>query len=104
MKLGFEESQTGYSSGSQKAKAWTEAWVRTWAYCPHCGSAKIFQPTDSRAIRARVRHRVRAAARRGIGVGGRRGSDSASGEAAVWSPYSPSWLWIPGSMLRIATE
>ena len=41
MKLGFEESQTGYSSGSQKAKAWTEAWVRAWAYCPHCGSAKI---------------------------------------------------------------
>ena len=41
MKLGFEESQTGYSSGSQKAKAWTEAWVRAWAYCPHCGSARI---------------------------------------------------------------
>jgi type II restriction enzyme len=41
MKLGFEEAQTGYSSGSQKAKAWTEAWVRAWAYCPHCGSATI---------------------------------------------------------------
>ncbi len=41
MKLGFEESQAGYNSGSQKAKAWTEAWVRAWAYCPHCGSAKI---------------------------------------------------------------
>jgi hypothetical protein len=41
MKLGFEESQTGYSSGSQKAKAWTEAWVRAWAYCPHCGNARI---------------------------------------------------------------
>jgi type II restriction enzyme len=41
MKLGFEESQTGYSSGSQKAKAWTEAWVTAWAYCPHCGNARM---------------------------------------------------------------
>ncbi len=41
MKLGFEESQKAYSSGSQKAKAWTEAWVTAWAYCPHCGSARI---------------------------------------------------------------
>ncbi len=41
MKLGFEESQSGYTSGSQRAKAWTEAWVGAWAYCPHCGNAKI---------------------------------------------------------------
>jgi hypothetical protein len=41
MKLGFEESQTSYSSGSQSARAWTEAWVGAWAYCPHCGNAKI---------------------------------------------------------------
>jgi hypothetical protein len=41
MKLGFEESQTAYSSGSQSARAWTEAWVSAWAYCPHCGNAKI---------------------------------------------------------------
>jgi type II restriction enzyme len=41
MKLGFEESQTGYTSGSQKAKAWTEAWITAWAYCPHCGNAKM---------------------------------------------------------------
>jgi hypothetical protein len=27
MKLGFEESQTAYTSGTQKARAWTEAWV-----------------------------------------------------------------------------
>jgi type II restriction enzyme len=38
MKLGFEESQSPYTSGSQKARAWTEAWVSAWAYCPHCGS------------------------------------------------------------------
>ncbi len=41
MKLGFEESQTSYASGSQSARAWTEAWVKTWAYCPHCGYAKM---------------------------------------------------------------
>ncbi len=41
MKLGFEKSQSSYSSGSQNARAWTEAWVSAWAYCPHCGNAKI---------------------------------------------------------------
>jgi Dam-replacing family/Dam-replacing HTH domain len=41
MKLGFEETQSSYSSGSQSARAWTEAWVSAWAYCPHCGNAKI---------------------------------------------------------------
>jgi hypothetical protein len=41
MKLGFEESQTPYASGSQSARAWTEQWVRAWAYCPNCGAVKI---------------------------------------------------------------
>jgi hypothetical protein len=41
MKLGFEESQSSYNSGSQKARAWTESWVSAWAYCPHCGNAKM---------------------------------------------------------------
>src|SRR5450756_1380596 len=41
MKLGFEESQSPYTSASQNARAWTEAWVSAWAYCPHCGNAKI---------------------------------------------------------------
>ena len=40
MKLGFEESQAPYSSGSQNARSWTETWVSTWAYCPHCGNAE----------------------------------------------------------------
>ena len=48
MKLGFEESQSAYTSGTQKARAWTEAWVSAWAYCPHCGNAKISQfPNNS---------------------------------------------------------
>jgi type II restriction enzyme len=41
MKLGFEESQSPYSSGSQSARAWTESWVRSWAYCTHCGNTNI---------------------------------------------------------------
>lgn len=41
MKLDFEETQSPYSSGSQSARAWTESWVRSWAYCPHCGNVNI---------------------------------------------------------------
>jgi hypothetical protein len=41
MKLGFEETQTPYTSSSQSARAWTEQWVHNQVYCPNCGSAKI---------------------------------------------------------------
>jgi hypothetical protein len=41
MKLEFDEPQSSYTSGSQSARAWTEAWVGTQAYCPHCGNAKM---------------------------------------------------------------
>ena len=48
MKLGFEETQSSYASGSQNARVWTEAWVKTWAYCPNCGKAKMSQfPNNS---------------------------------------------------------
>ncbi|MDE2380418.1 DpnI domain-containing protein [Bradyrhizobium sp.] len=48
MKLGFEETQSPYTSGSQSARAWTEAWVKSQAYCPHCGGAKMSQfPNNS---------------------------------------------------------
>ncbi len=48
MKLGFDESQSTYTSGSQSARTWTEAWVKMWAYCPHCGNAKMSQfPNNS---------------------------------------------------------
>ena len=48
MKIGFEESQTAYTSGTQKARSWTEAWVSAQAYCPHCGNAKMSQfPNNS---------------------------------------------------------
>jgi type II restriction enzyme len=41
MKLGFEEMQTPYTSGSQSARSWTESWVRDQVFCPNCGSPKI---------------------------------------------------------------
>lgn len=41
MKLEFDEAQSAYTSGSQSARVWTETWVRSRAYCPHCGHAKI---------------------------------------------------------------
>jgi len=41
MKLGFDESQSPYSSGSQSARAWTESWVRSWAYCPNYGHPQL---------------------------------------------------------------
>jgi type II restriction enzyme len=48
MKLGFEESQAAYTSGSQSARAWTERWVGDRLYCPNCGHSKISQfPNNS---------------------------------------------------------
>jgi type II restriction enzyme len=43
MKLGFDEAQTAYDSPSQSARAWTEAWVGKWVFCPNCGNSKINQ-------------------------------------------------------------
>lgn len=50
MKLGFEETQSAYTSGTQKAREWTEAWVSAWAYCPHCGNAKMSQFPNNRPL------------------------------------------------------
>ncbi len=43
MKLGFEDLQAPFRSGSQNARAWTERWVADWVYCPNCGNPKINQ-------------------------------------------------------------
>jgi len=50
MKLGFEETQAAYSSGSQKAKAWTERWVKDQLYCPNCGNPSIRQFPANRPV------------------------------------------------------
>lgn len=43
MKFEFDEAQSEYVSGSQKARNWTERWVADWMYCPNCGAAKLSQ-------------------------------------------------------------
>ena len=43
MKMGFEEPQSRYISGSQRARVWTERWVAEWVYCPNCGNPKVKQ-------------------------------------------------------------
>jgi type II restriction enzyme len=50
MKLGFEEAQTPYVSGSQSARAWTEQWAGNWVYCPNCGNSKLDQFEKNRSV------------------------------------------------------
>lgn len=50
MKLGFEESQAPYISGSQKARAWSERWVKDWIYCPNCGNSCLNQFPANRPV------------------------------------------------------
>ena len=48
MKLGFEESQTPYDSGSQQARVWTESWVAREMFCANCGNPRLTQlPNNS---------------------------------------------------------
>ena len=50
MKLGFEESQALYDSGSQNARVWTERWVKDSLYCPNCGHPSISQFPANRPV------------------------------------------------------
>ena len=50
MKLGFEETQTPYASGSQSARSWTERWVKDHLYCPNCGNAHMTQFAANRPV------------------------------------------------------
>lgn len=50
MKLGFEEAQRPYDSGSQRARAWTETWVSDQAFCPSCGHVSLMQFTANRPV------------------------------------------------------
>ena len=53
MKLGFEEPQRAYDSGSQRAKTWTETWVRDQAFCPNCGHVSMTQFAANRQVAVR---------------------------------------------------
>lgn len=50
MKLGFEESQSPYISGSQSARFWTEKWVEKSLYCPNCGSLRLDKFPNNRPV------------------------------------------------------
>jgi type II restriction enzyme len=50
MTLGFEETQIPYTSGAQRARAWTERWVRDQLYCPNCGTERISQFETNRPV------------------------------------------------------
>ena len=50
MKLGFEEEQTPYTSGSQSARFWSESWVHRHVYCPNCGQTKIDKYENNRPV------------------------------------------------------
>jgi len=39
--LGFEEPGAAYTSGSQRARVFTESWVAAWLFCPNCGAARM---------------------------------------------------------------
>jgi len=50
MKLGFEESQSPYESGSQSARFWTEKWVEQSLYCPNCGNLKLSKLPNNQPV------------------------------------------------------
>jgi type II restriction enzyme len=50
MKLGFEEVQSPYVSGSQSARVWTEQWVGREVYCPNCGNRNVSKFVNNRPV------------------------------------------------------
>lgn len=50
MKLGFEEEQAPYHGPTQKARFWTEAWVKSQLFCPNCGAISITKYENNRPV------------------------------------------------------
>src|SRR5690242_18213609 len=50
MRTGFEEIQASYTSGSQRARVWTEGWVAREAYCVNCGNPTIEKATNNSPV------------------------------------------------------
>ncbi len=51
MKLGFEEEAAAlYTSSSQRARIWTEQWVKSQVYCPNCGHTEIERYGNNRPV------------------------------------------------------
>ena len=50
MKLEFEEEQAPYEGPTQRARFWTESWVRGQVYCPNCGHTRIEPYENNRPV------------------------------------------------------
>lgn len=51
MKLEFsDQQQAAYHGATQKARAWTESWVRDQLYCPNCGAIRITKYENNRPV------------------------------------------------------
>jgi type II restriction enzyme len=48
--LGFEEPGAIYSSGSQRARIFTESWVAAHLFCPSCGARRIARQTANMPV------------------------------------------------------
>jgi len=48
MNLGFEEAPAHFESPSQKARIWTEQWVRGALFCPNCGTDRFNKFSNNR--------------------------------------------------------
>jgi type II restriction enzyme len=48
--LGFEEAPTPFAGPTQRARIWTEHWVRARLFCPNCGASSVSQFTGNRPV------------------------------------------------------
>lgn len=46
----FEEAPAAFTSGSQKARVWTEGWILREMYCPACGSPKLDEFENNKPV------------------------------------------------------
>ncbi len=50
MKLGFEDEPVPFEGPTQKARFWTEAWVKNQVFCPNCGAISITKYQNNRPV------------------------------------------------------
>lgn len=48
--LGFEEAPTPFEGPTQRARIWTEHWVRHRLFCPSCGAENLSQFPGNRPV------------------------------------------------------
>ncbi len=46
----FEEAPVEFTSGSQKARIWTESWVLREMYCPACGAPSLYEFENNKPV------------------------------------------------------